>query len=82
MPLTHVSLAGLFHRGVAMSASPVGSRVTALTHQRHLAVRQAQILNCPTDNSSIIFDCLMTKPWKALGDSLPKFWVRIRNDSL
>nr|QEE13683.1 carboxylesterase 3 [Mythimna separata] len=65
---------GLFHRGIAMSSSPIGKQVTPLTHQRHLAVRQAEILNCPTDNSSIIVDCLMTKPWKELGDSLPKFW--------
>ncbi|KAJ8708870.1 hypothetical protein PYW08_010252 [Mythimna loreyi] len=65
---------GLFHRGIAMSASPVGKELVQPTHQRHLAIRQAEILNCPTDNSSIIFDCLMTKPWKELGDSLPKFW--------
>lgn len=70
-------LLGLFHRGIAMSASPVGKGVEAITHQRHLAVRQAQILNCPTDNSSAIVDCLMAKPWRELGDSLPKFWVRL-----
>nr|UZN46518.1 esterase CXE5 [Heliothis virescens] len=65
---------GLFHRGIAMSASPISKEMTTLTHQRHLAVRQAEILNCPTHNSSAIVDCLLTKPWRELGDSLTKFW--------
>lgn len=65
-----------------MSASPVNKDVTPLTHQRHLAVRQAEILNCPSDNSSIILACLMTKPWRELGDSLTKFWVRFTKTTL
>ncbi|CAD0205699.1 unnamed protein product [Chrysodeixis includens] len=65
---------GLFHRAISISASPI-SKAPMVTHQRHLAVLQAQILKCPTDNTSVIYDCLMKKPWKDFGDSLPQFWL-------
>ncbi|CAH0598148.1 unnamed protein product [Chrysodeixis includens] len=64
---------GLFHRAISMSASPI-NKGPMVTHQRHLAVLQAQILKCPTDNTSVIYDCLMKKPWREIGDSLPEFW--------
>ena len=40
-----------------------------------LAVKQAQLLDCPTTNSKAIIDCLKTKPWRQLGDSLMGFYV-------
>ncbi|CAD0205698.1 unnamed protein product [Chrysodeixis includens] len=74
-PTTNSKTSGpcLFHRAISMSASPI-NKGPMVTHQRHLAVLQAQILKCPTDNTSVIYDCLMKKPWREIGDSLPQFW--------
>lgn len=57
-----------------------GSAVTKgpmVTHQRHLAVKQAEFMNCPTNSSEAIVECLMKTPWRELGDSLTKFFVSI-----
>ncbi|XP_075986140.1 carboxylic ester hydrolase-like [Anticarsia gemmatalis] len=59
---------GLFHRGISMSGSPITKLPTMETEQRHLAVKQAEVLNCPTTSSAAIVDCLMKKPWRELGD--------------
>ncbi|XP_069355814.1 uncharacterized protein [Maniola hyperantus] len=64
---------GLFHRGISMSGSPVYKGPTP-DNLYHLAVRQAEILNCPTNNSKVIIDCLKTKPWRDIGSSLPGFY--------
>ncbi|CAG4972424.1 unnamed protein product [Colias eurytheme] len=64
---------GLFHRAISMSGSPIGKEPLP-TEQKHLAVKQAELLNCPTNSSKAIIDCLKTKPWKELGDSLPGFF--------
>lgn len=58
-----------------MSGSPVYKGPTP-DNLYSLAVRQAEILNCPTDNSKVIIDCLKTKPWREIGSSLPGFYVR------
>ncbi|CAB3225667.1 unnamed protein product [Arctia plantaginis] len=63
---------GLFHRGISMSGSPNKGRL--VTHQRHLAVKQAEFMNCPTNSSEAIVECLMKTPWRELGDSLSKFF--------
>nr|AJN91192.1 carboxylesterase [Cnaphalocrocis medinalis] len=60
---------GLFHRGISMSGSPIGNRPLP-RDLFHLAVKQAELVNCPTDNSSVIIECLKTKPFRELGDSL------------
>nr|AQY62734.1 carboxylesterase [Pieris rapae] len=64
---------GLFHRAISMSGSPVGKEPLP-SEQRYLAVRQAELLNCPTHSSQAIVDCLKTKPWRDLGNSLNGFY--------
>ncbi|CAH0715111.1 unnamed protein product, partial [Brenthis ino] len=64
---------GLFHRGISMSGSPIMSSPTPDNYYQ-LAVKQAELLNCPTTNSKVIIDCLKTKPWRELGDSLNSFY--------
>nr|AJN91195.1 carboxylesterase [Cnaphalocrocis medinalis] len=64
---------GLFHRAISNSASPVGKEPLG-QDLYSLAVRQAEILNCPTDNSTVIVACLKTKPWQELGRSLLGFY--------
>ncbi|XP_045447647.1 venom carboxylesterase-6-like [Melitaea cinxia] len=64
---------GLFHRAISMSGSPL--KVRPFTDNLYqLAVRQAEILNCPTNNSKAIVDCLKSKPWKEIGDSVSQFY--------
>ncbi|CAG9792281.1 unnamed protein product [Diatraea saccharalis] len=63
---------GLFQRGISMSASPMGPAPLP-DNLYHLAQKQAQLVGCPTDNSSVIVQCLKTKPWRELGDSLYGF---------
>ncbi|XP_028163835.1 venom carboxylesterase-6-like [Ostrinia furnacalis] len=64
---------GLFHRGISISGSPIGKE-PLFHHQFDLAVKQAQILNCPYDNSSVIIDCLKSKSYRELGNSLFGFY--------
>ncbi|KAL0860269.1 hypothetical protein ABMA27_009690 [Loxostege sticticalis] len=64
---------GLYHRGISMSASPIGKE-PLFHHQYDLAVKQAQLLGCPYDNSSVIINCLKTKTWRELGNSLFGFY--------
>lgn len=69
------TFAGLFHKAAAMSGSPVGCWI--LPHQQlEIAKKQARFVGCPDDTSANIIKCLKTKPFKELGDSLPKFSVR------
>ncbi|VVD04718.1 unnamed protein product [Leptidea sinapis] len=63
---------GLFHRAVSMSGSPY-SQVKIPQHQRHLAEKQARLLDCPTDPPAQLLHCLRTVPWKKFGDSLNGF---------
>ncbi|CAK1589398.1 unnamed protein product [Parnassius mnemosyne] len=64
---------GLFHRGISMSASPVVPGQSPRELYR-LAVRQAELVGCPSNSSREIVQCLRTKPWKELGDSLMGFY--------
>ncbi|XP_066595668.1 uncharacterized protein [Prorops nasuta] len=52
---------GLFHRAIAMSGSPTTPRLLP-TSQRHLLVKQAELLDCPTKTNRQMIDCLRTKP--------------------
>lgn len=63
---------GLFHRVISMSGSPVKPEPLP-SHQKHLAKRQAQILNCPTEPIEAMVECLKTKPAEEFGKSFPKF---------
>ncbi|CAG9563646.1 unnamed protein product [Danaus chrysippus] len=64
---------GLFHRAISMSGSPI-SKSPLSSDLYHLAVKQAQLLDGPTNNSKIIIDCLKTKPWRELGTSVLGFY--------
>ncbi|XP_048005146.1 juvenile hormone esterase-like isoform X2 [Leguminivora glycinivorella] len=63
----------LFHRGIAMSWSPMGKEPLP-SHQLDLAQKQASFLDCPTNSSRAIVDCLKTKTWQEIGYSLNTFW--------
>ncbi|XP_050676027.1 esterase FE4-like isoform X2 [Leptidea sinapis] len=63
---------GLFHRAVSMSGSPY-CQVKIPQHQRHLAEKQARLLDCPTDPPAQLLHCLRTVPWQKFGDSLNGF---------
>jgi hypothetical protein len=59
---------GLFHRGIAMSGSAFLNAYyegTVLS----LAKRQAALLNCPSDSSQQIKDCLMNKEAQEIASS-------------
>ncbi|KAL0860271.1 hypothetical protein ABMA27_009691 [Loxostege sticticalis] len=64
---------GLFHRGISVSGSPTG-KGSLPHHQYTLAVKQAELLGCPTNNSSTIVGCLKTKSWQEMGGSLLGFF--------
>ncbi|XP_011208510.2 bile salt-activated lipase [Bactrocera dorsalis] len=51
---------GLFHRGIMMSASPLG-QFDYETRQKRLSDRQAELLNCPKEPSSELVKCLKKK---------------------
>ncbi|RVE42048.1 hypothetical protein evm_013306 [Chilo suppressalis] len=63
---------GLFHRGISMSGSSM-SQDPLPDNLYDLAVKQARLVGCPADNSTVIVECLKTKPWRELGDSLRGF---------
>nr|QLI62115.1 carboxylesterase 3 [Streltzoviella insularis] len=65
---------GLFHRAISMSGSPMRKERATPRHERHLAVKQAQLVGCPTNSTRAIYDCLKTKPWRELGNSLSGFF--------
>ncbi|RVE42264.1 hypothetical protein evm_013072 [Chilo suppressalis] len=65
---------GLFHRAVSISGSPI-SQLAIRPHQKELAIKQAQLLNCPTDSSEAIISCLKTKPWRDIGNSLDQMFT-------
>ncbi|XP_012268625.2 esterase E4 [Athalia rosae] len=64
---------GLFHRAIAMSGSATTPENLG-GHQRHLAVKQAEILDCPTDTTENMIACLRTKPFEEFANSLGKFF--------
>ncbi|CAH0598145.1 unnamed protein product [Chrysodeixis includens] len=64
---------GLFHRAISMSGSPI-SQIEIPRHQRHLAEKQAELLNCTTASSQALIACLQTKTSKEIGDSLDKMF--------
>lgn len=65
---------GLFHKAIAMSGSAV-HQSSIPKHQKNLAIKQAQILNCPIDSVENMFKCLKTKPAQDFANSVPQFFV-------
>lgn len=69
---------GLFHRVIALSGSAVNPEPLP-SHQRYLAKKQAQILNCSNDDNNVkaMIDCMRNKTHEEFGNSLKKFAVSI-----
>lgn len=65
---------GLFHRVIAMSGSGVNPEPLP-HHQKHLAKKQAQILNCPSDNVEEMIRCMRNKTHEEFGKSIRNFAV-------
>ena len=65
---------GLFHRAIAISGSPITPDYLPI-EQKNLAIKQAILLNCSTNNIDEMFKCLGNKPAIDFGKSVPKFAV-------
>ncbi|XP_077282138.1 esterase E4-like [Temnothorax americanus] len=64
---------GLFHRVIMMSGSIKPYRPYP-TEQLHLAKKQAELLDCPTDTTGSMLICLNSKPVENFTDTMPKFF--------
>ena len=65
---------GLFHRAIAMSGSAINQKPLP-KDQKNLAIKQAEILGCPTDTVGNMLICLNTKSAEDFANSLPQFFV-------
>ncbi|KAM3957232.1 integument esterase 1 [Aphomia sociella] len=65
---------GLFHRAISISGSPI-SQVADRHHLKSLAVKQAELLDCPSNSSKAIIDCLKTKTFREIANSLDGFFL-------
>ncbi|XP_011690508.1 PREDICTED: esterase E4-like [Wasmannia auropunctata] len=63
---------GLFHRAIMMSGGP--PKEPYPTEQLHLAKKQAELLDCPTDTTGSMLICLNSKPVENFTDTIPKFF--------
>ncbi|KAM3957249.1 juvenile hormone esterase-like [Aphomia sociella] len=70
---------GLFHRGISISGSPI-TKVPLSHDMLDLAQKQARKLDCPTNSSEAIVECLKTKSGKEMGDSLLSFFDQFGYD--
>lgn len=64
---------GLFHRAIMMSGSMLLEPFP--THQLHLAKKQAELLNCPTDTTDAMLVCLNSKPVENFTNTISQFFV-------
>lgn len=64
---------GLFHRAIAMSGSAIYQKPLP-KEQKHLAIKQAEILDCPTDTVGNMLICMNTKTAEEFANSLPQFF--------
>nr|UZH45660.1 carboxylesterase 26 [Meteorus pulchricornis] len=64
--------AGLFHRAIMISGAPTAQKLLP-NDQKNLAIKQAELLNCPTGNEDQMFDCLYEKPIEEFVKSRPGF---------
>ena len=65
---------GLFHRVIAMSGSPTTHSETP-KDQKHLLIKQAELLNCSTESLPKAVECMKTKPAEDFVKTFPKFFV-------
>ncbi|EZA54385.1 esterase E4 [Ooceraea biroi] len=63
---------GLFHRAIMMSGSTMLEPFP--TDQLHLAKKQAELLDCPTDTTGAMLVCLNSKPVENFTNTIPKFF--------
>ncbi|XP_026670908.1 esterase FE4-like isoform X2 [Ceratina calcarata] len=64
---------GLFHRAIVMSGELMINEPYP-TDQMNLAQKQARILDCPTDNSTVILNCLRSRPVENFRNTLFQFF--------
>ncbi|KAL3273419.1 hypothetical protein HHI36_014863 [Cryptolaemus montrouzieri] len=64
---------GLFHKGIIGSFSGLGQWPVG-RDQLVITKRQARVVGCPDDNSTIIVKCLKTKSAQELGNSLSQMF--------
>ena len=67
---------GLFHRAIAMSGSVTYQQKLG-TNQKNLAIKQAQVLNCPSDTVANIVNCLKTKSAADIANTFNAFDVSL-----
>jgi len=65
---------GLFHRAIMMSGSTTLEPYP--TEQLHLAKKQAELLDCPTDTTGSMLICLNSKPVENFTETIRNFFVR------
>ena len=65
---------GLFHRVIAMSGSPT-THFDIPRHQKHLLIKQAELLNCSTENLAEAVECMKTRPFEDFVQTFPQFFV-------
>lgn len=63
----------LFHKGIGMSAGLTSTKPIP-PHQKHLAVKQAELLNCPTNATDVMLACLKSKPVGDYIDTMSNFF--------
>lgn len=64
---------GLFHRAIAMSGSAIYQKPLPM-EQKNLAIKQAEILDCPTDTVGNMLICMNTKTADEFANSLSQFF--------
>ncbi|XP_011690504.1 PREDICTED: esterase FE4-like [Wasmannia auropunctata] len=62
----------LFHRAIMMSGSTIIEPFP--TEQLHLAKKQAELLDCPTDTTGSMLICLNSKPVENFTNTISKFF--------
>lgn len=65
---------GLFHRAIASSGAPTLQEPLP-KHQKFLATKQAELLQCPTDTIGNMLVCLNTKPVEDFANTTYRFYV-------
>ncbi|XP_044728520.1 juvenile hormone esterase-like [Chrysoperla carnea] len=63
---------GLFQRAISGSGSPL-AELKFTTNQLDLAIKQARLLDCPTNSSQEIIECLRTKDAEDISTTLDSF---------
>ncbi|EZA54386.1 Esterase FE4 [Ooceraea biroi] len=63
---------GLFHRAIMMSGSVPVEPLPS--NQLHLAKKQAELLNCTTDSTDAMLDCLKSKPVENFTSTISNFF--------